>query len=51
MDTLAAMSLGVEEIKENSPLWLDDGNLVLTTACTAFKVHRGILERHSEVFK
>lgn len=38
-------------IKQHSPLWLDDGNVVLTTASTAFKVHRGILERHSAVFK
>ncbi|KAF8512917.1 hypothetical protein JB92DRAFT_2722335 [Gautieria morchelliformis] len=35
----------------NSPLWFDDGNIVLTTASSAFKVHGGILERHSTVFK
>lgn len=37
-------------IKQSSPLWLDDGNVVLIAASVAFKVHRGILERHSTIF-
>ena len=51
-DTSAATFLVMEaNIKQNSPLWLDDGNVVLTAASIAFKVHRGILERHSTTFK
>ncbi|KAF8644435.1 hypothetical protein AX16_008494 [Volvariella volvacea WC 439] len=33
--------------------WFDDGNIVLVTSeqPTAFRVHRGVLARHSEVFQ
>ncbi|KAJ7069643.1 hypothetical protein C8F01DRAFT_1113467 [Mycena amicta] len=34
--------------------WFDDGNVVLATAvdpATAFRVHRGVMARHSEVFE
>ncbi|KAJ7195430.1 hypothetical protein GGX14DRAFT_376932 [Mycena pura] len=33
--------------------WFDDGNIVLITTSdpTAFRVHRGVLARHSEVFE
>jgi hypothetical protein len=35
-----------------STIWFDDGNIVLVAASSsAFKVHRGQLERHSEVFR
>lgn len=34
-----------------SDFWFADGNIVLIAASTAFKVHRGQLERHSEVFQ
>lgn len=34
-----------------SSLWFDDGNIILVAiGSAAFKVHRGQLERHSEVF-
>ncbi|KAJ7061885.1 hypothetical protein C8F01DRAFT_987358 [Mycena amicta] len=33
-----------------STLWFHDGNIVLVAASVAFKVHRGQLRRHSEVF-
>ncbi|KAL4244116.1 hypothetical protein ABKN59_009447 [Abortiporus biennis] len=32
-------------------IWFSDGNIVLVASRSAFKVHRGQLERHSEVFK
>ena len=34
-------------------LWFDDGNIVLLadTSNVAFKVHRGMLARHSEIFQ
>lgn len=33
-----------------SSFWFSDGNTVIVAGRTAFKVHRGQLERHSEVF-
>ena len=32
-------------------LWFEDGNIVLLTDTVAFKVHRGVLIRHSVVFR
>ncbi|KAK7469378.1 hypothetical protein VKT23_003853 [Stygiomarasmius scandens] len=42
-------------IEERAEPWFDDGNIILLTReegfpRTAFKVHRGVLARHSEVF-
>lgn len=34
-----------------SDFWFADGNMILIARSTAFKVHRGQLERHSEVFR
>lgn len=35
-----------------SKVWFEDGNIILVAAgSAAFKVHRGQLERHSEVFR
>ncbi|ESK97864.1 hypothetical protein Moror_17293 [Moniliophthora roreri MCA 2997] len=34
-----------------SELWFKDGNIVLIAEGFAFKVHRGLLERHSEFFE
>ena len=34
-----------------SEFWFSDGNVVLETGSTLFKVHRGQLARHSEVFE
>ncbi|KAG8215724.1 hypothetical protein J3R82DRAFT_7617 [Butyriboletus roseoflavus] len=34
-----------------SDIWFSDGNVVIISGSAAFKVHRGQLERHSEVFK
>ncbi|KAF7358926.1 BTB domain-containing protein [Mycena sanguinolenta] len=33
-----------------SELWFSDGNVVIVASSVAFKVHRGQLRRHSEVF-
>ena len=33
-----------------SDFWFRDGNIVIIAGAAAFKVHRGQLERHSEVF-
>lgn len=34
-----------------SDMWFDDGNIVLVAEHVAFKVHRGQLERHSDIFQ
>jgi len=34
-----------------SDIWFADGNIVLIADSAAFKVHRGQLERHSDVFR
>ena len=34
-----------------SDFWFADGNIVLIAGKSGFKVHRGQLERHSEVFR
>jgi hypothetical protein len=38
------------EALQRSELWFADGNIVLVAGSSTFKVHRGQLERHSEVF-
>lgn len=40
-------------IYEHGDPWFEDGNIVLLTDPTgvAFKVHRGVLARHSEIFQ
>ena len=34
-----------------SDFWFKDGNIILIAETVGFKVHRGQLERHSEVFR
>ncbi|PSR72331.1 hypothetical protein PHLCEN_2v11779 [Hermanssonia centrifuga] len=48
----------VPEAKENEAepvphegLWFEDGNIILIAEETAFRVHRGVLSLHSEVFR
>lgn len=36
---------------QHPKLWFQDGNVVITTADLAFKLHRGVLSLHSEVFR
>lgn len=31
-------------------LWFDDGSVILVAQTTGFRVHRGLLARHSEIF-
>lgn len=44
-------------LSQRGEVWFDDGNVVVLTedtasnATVAFKVHRGMLARHSEVFQ
>jgi len=37
--------------RTRSQYWFEDGNVVLLTENTLFRVHRSILSRHSEIFK
>jgi len=34
-----------------SDFWFADGNIILVAGHAAFKVHRGQLERHSDIFR
>ena len=36
---------------ERADLWFEDGNVVLVAEGAAFKVHRGVLSRNSEIFR
>ena len=45
------MSSSVANALIKSDLWFADGNIVIIAGFTAFKVHRGQLERHSEIFR
>lgn len=40
-----------ETLVRHPTLWLDDGNVVLVVENTGFRVHRGILSKHSDVFR
>ena len=44
-------SLNVPKALIRSDIWFSDGNIVIVAGSAAFRVHRGQLERHSEVFK
>lgn len=36
---------------QRSDFWFKDGNVILMAGNVAFKVHRGNLERHSDIFR
>lgn len=36
---------------DRSDLWLEDGNVIFVAENTAFRVHRSILSKYSEVFR
>lgn len=38
-------------IIRDSEIWFDDGNIIVIAQQTAFRFHRGVLSRHSVVFK
>ncbi|KAI0800654.1 hypothetical protein C8Q74DRAFT_1364354 [Fomes fomentarius] len=38
------------ELKKDSELWFEDGNVVVVAQQTAFRVHRSVLSRHSDTF-
>lgn len=40
-----------DQPKHHSELWYEDGNVILITENVAFRVHRSILSRRSQVFK
>ena len=37
--------------KRDAEVWFEDGNVIVVADDTAFKVHRGVLSLHSEVFR
>lgn len=41
---------GEATLEPHTAFWFTDGNVVLVAQTTAFKVHRGVLSRHSPIF-
>ena len=39
-----------DQLQQDAELWFDDGSVVVIAQQTAFRVHRGVLSRHSETF-
>ncbi|RDX51175.1 hypothetical protein OH76DRAFT_1555286 [Lentinus brumalis] len=38
------------ELQRDTSFWFEDGNVVVVAQQTAYRVHRGVLSRHSETF-
>ena len=36
---------------KDTDFWFDDANIVIIAQSTAFRVHRGLLSQHSDVFR
>ncbi|TDL16671.1 hypothetical protein BD410DRAFT_795064 [Rickenella mellea] len=49
-DTSRSTYIALEDRKRHSSLWFDDGNIVLATRASIFRVHRGLLSKNSPVF-
>lgn len=43
--------ISLQKIQRHNKLWMDDGNVVLVVEDIGFRVHRGVLAGHSEVFR
>ena len=43
--------MALEGIRRHPDLWYDDGTVILIAEKTAFRVYRGLLAKHSEVFR
>lgn len=50
-DSLHVASEGIERLPRCEDLWFEDGNLVVAAPDLTFRLHRGILARHSDIFK
>ncbi|KAL6298846.1 hypothetical protein BKA93DRAFT_923261 [Sparassis latifolia] len=40
-----------DAVQQDADFWFEDGNIVLIANRTAFRVHQGVLSRHSEVLR
>lgn len=38
-------------LQKSATFWLDDGNVVLQTSTTQFRVHKSVLKMHSTFFE
>lgn len=43
--------MALKGITRHPDLWFDDGSVILIAEDTGFRVYRGVLARHSEVFR
>ena len=46
-----ATNLPHQAVEKDAQVWLDDGNVVVVAQNTAFRVHKSLLSRHSDVFR
>ncbi|GBE89326.1 hypothetical protein SCP_1503340 [Sparassis crispa] len=44
-------SISEDAVQQDADFWFEDGNIVLIANRTAFRVHQGVLSRHSEVLR
>ncbi len=50
-DTPPPTSLLSDVIQKDSDIWFEDGNVIVIAQHTAFRFHKGVLSRHSQVFR
>ncbi|RPD55039.1 hypothetical protein L227DRAFT_555467 [Lentinus tigrinus ALCF2SS1-6] len=50
-DVTVALLPPTSELSRDSDLWFPDGNIVVIAEGACFRVHQGVLARHSVVFK
>lgn len=43
--------MALESITKHPDLWFEDGNVVLIAENTGFRVYRGLLAKHSDIFR
>ena len=43
--------MALEGISQHPDLWYDDGTVILIAESTGFRVYRGLLSKHSQVFR
>lgn len=41
----------IENFQHHPEFWFSDGNIVILAETMAFRLHQGVLSRHSEVFR
>lgn len=48
---LSLITEEIEHLPRHEDLWFEDGNIVVAVSDLSFRLHRGVLARHSSIFK